>query len=383
MRHRSPRTSFALSLAALIAFPAPAVARPAAAPAGHAPTASARAQSPSQKQASEWKSFRGTVGAYKVQMRLRRDGDALSGTYFYEHARGGRLRLEGTIDGEGRFTLREFDAAGAQTGLFKGTWEREETGDTNINLSGTWSRPDGTRQAGFSLTEMTVAFGGGARILPRALKEADKRKNFEITVEYPQIEGMAAARAAPFNEAARSLAAKEAAEFRKGVADYLADYQGQLPTSLSSYLDLNYYVDYADDRLVSVGFTKDTFYAGAAHPNHETLVLNYDLKAGRALRLADLFRPGSPYLKVISDYCLKELKGGEDDTGAVDYMIDEGAKAVPENYRNWLVKPEGLEITFDPYQVGPYVAGPRYVTIPYKALLKIINPAGPLAQFVK
>lgn len=375
MRHRSPRTSFALSLAALIAFPALAVARSAAAPAGHA-----RAQSPGQKQAGEWKSFRGTVGAYKVQMRLRRDGDALSGTYFYERVRGGGLRLEGTIDGEGRFTLREFDAAGAQTGLFKGTWEREETGDTHINLSGTWSRPDGTRQAGFSLTEMTVAFGGGARILPRALKEADKRKNFEITVEYPQIEGMAAARAAGFNEAARALAAREAAEFRKGVADYLADYQGKLPANLSSFLDLNYYVDYADDRLVSVGFTKDTFYAGAAHPNHETLVLNYDLKAGRALRLADLFRPGSPYLKVISDYCLKELKGGED---LPNEMIDEGAKAVPENYRNWLVKPEGLEITFDPYQVGPYVAGPQYVTIPYKALIRVINPAGPLAPFLK
>jgi hypothetical protein len=328
----------------------------------------------------EWRSFRGTVGAYKVQMRLRRDGDALSGTYFYERVRGGGLRLEGTIDGEGRFTLREFDAAGAQTGLFKGTWEREETGDTNINLSGTWSRPDGTRQTGFSLAEMSVAFSGGARILPRGLKEADKRKNFEITVEYPQIEGMAAARAAGFNEAARALAAKEAAEFRKGVADYLADYQGKLPTNLSSYLDLNYYVDYADDRLVSVGFTKDTFYAGAAHPNHETVVLNYDLKAGRALRLADLFRPGSPYLRVISDYCLKELKGGDD---LPDEMIDEGAKAVPENYRNWLVKPEGLEITFDPYQVGPYVAGPQYVTIPYKALLRVVNPAGPLAPFLK
>jgi hypothetical protein len=61
----------------------------------------------------------------------------------------------------------------------------------------------------------------------------------------------------------------------------------------------------------------------------------------------------------------------------------EGASAKLENYRNWLVKRQGLEITFDPYQVGPYVAGPQYVTIPYKALAKIINPAGPLAPFLK
>jgi Protein of unknown function (DUF3298)/Deacetylase PdaC len=379
MRLRSPRTSFALSLAALIAFPALADTHAVATLAGRAPTAFARAQSPGRKQSGGWKSFRGAVGVYKVQMRLRRSGDALSGTYFYEHVRGGGLRLEGTIDGEGRFTLREFDSAGAQTGLFKGTWGRAED-EPEVSLTGEWSRPDGTRKAEFSLAEMSVAFSGGARILPRELKEADKRKNSEITVEYPQIEGMPAALAAGFNEAARSLAAKEAAEFRKGVADYLADYQGTLPTNLSSFLDLNYYVDYADDRLVSVGFTKDTFYAGAAHPNHETVVLNYDLKAGRALRLADLFRPGSPYLRVISDYCIKELK---DDGGLPDYMIDEGAKASPENYRNWLVKREGLEITFDPYQVGPYVAGPQYVTIPYKALTGVINPAGPLAPFLK
>ena len=380
---RSPRISFALSLAALFAFTALAHTRAGRASACgvRAPGAFAQTQSSGREPSGEWKSFRGTVGKYKVQMRLRRSGDALSGTYFYEHVRGGGLRLEGTVDGEGRFTLREFDAAGAQTGLFKGTWGREEN-EPGVYLTGEWSRPDGAGKAEFSLAEMSVAFSGGARILPRELKEADKRKNFEITIEYPQIEGMAAARAAGFNEAARALAAKEAADFRKGVADYQADYKGA-PPDLSNFLDLNYYVDYADDRLVSVGFTEDTYYAGAAHPNHATVVLNYDLKAGRVLRLADLFRPGSPYLKVISDYCIKELKGDEDDTGAVDYMIDEGAKALAENYRNWLVKREGLEITFDPYQVGPYVAGPHYVTVPYKALIGVINPAGPLAPFLK
>jgi hypothetical protein len=338
----------------------------------------AQSQSQAPKPQGEWKSFRGTLGKYRVQMRLHREGDALAGSYFYEHIRGGRLRLEGTVEGEGRFTLREFDAAGAQTGLFKGTWDSGD--ESGISLAGEWSRPDGTRKAEFSLTENFVAFTGDARLVTRELKDADKRLNLEISIEYPQLEGMPASRAAGFNEAARSLAAKEAADFRKGVADYMADYKGKLPRNLASYLDLGYYVDYADDQLVSVGFTEDSFYAGAAHPNHATVVLNYDLKAGRALRLADLFRPGSRYLKVISDYCIKELKGGED---LADDLIDEGASAKPENYRNWLVKRQGLEITFDPYQVGPYVAGPQYVTVPFKALAAVVNPAGPLAPFVK
>lgn len=338
--------------------------------------AAAQAQSPQPH--DESKSFRGTLGKYRVQMSLRRTGDALSGSYFYEHVRGGRLRLEGALEGGGRFTLREFDPTGAQTGLFKGTWESGD--ESEVSLSGEWSRPDGTRQTEFSLSETYVAFQGDARLITRELKEADKRLNFEISIEYPQLEGATAARAAAFNEAARALAAKEAADFRKGLAEYLADYKDRPPSEVGNYLDLRYYVNYADDRLVSVGFYEDTFYTGAAHPNHSTVVLNYDLKAGRTLRLADLFRPGSRYLKTISDYCIRELKGDSDSDGG---LIEEGASAKPENYRNWLVKRQGLEITFDPYQVGPYVAGPQYVTVPYKALAGVINPAGPLAPFLK
>ena len=150
---------------------------------------------------------------------------------------------------------------------------------------------------------------------------------------------------------------------------------------VNSYLDVGYYVAYADDELLSVGFAEESFYAGAAHPNHATVVLNYDLKAGRALRLADLFQPGSPYLKVISDYCIAKLNGGED-IGDDDW-IKEGAGPKAANYRNWLVRKDGLEITFDQYQVASYAAGPQYVTIPFDALKKIVRPAGPLARFVK
>ena len=362
MTLRIPRIFFALSLAVLFF-----------------PHALASAQTPARGQSGEWKSFRGTVGKNRVQMRLRRAGEALDGSYFYEHSKGGSLRLEGQVGADGHFTLREFDAAGAQTGLFKGTWENDEQ-QQELYLTGQWARPDGTRQTEFSLAEMFLALRAGARIVTREMKDADRRANSEINVEYPQVEGLPAA--AGFNEAARALAAKEAADFRKGVADYRADYKGEKPEGPGNSLDLGYYVDYADDNLISVGFTEDTYYAGAAHPNHATVVLNYDLKAGRKLRLADLFRPGSPYLKTISDYCLKELEGDSDLEGVRD-MITEGASAKLENYRNWLVKRQGLEITFDPYQVGPYAAGPQYVTIPYKALVKIINPAGPLAPLLK
>jgi hypothetical protein len=42
-----------------------------------------------------------------------------------------------------------------------------------------------------------------------------------------------------------------------------------------------------------------------------------------------------------------------------------------------------LKITFDPYQVGPYVAGPHVVVVPYSVLKPIIKPDGLLARFAK
>jgi hypothetical protein len=42
-----------------------------------------------------------------------------------------------------------------------------------------------------------------------------------------------------------------------------------------------------------------------------------------------------------------------------------------------------LWVTFDPYQVAPYAAGPQYVLVPYSALKDIIKADGPIAGLAK
>jgi hypothetical protein len=42
-----------------------------------------------------------------------------------------------------------------------------------------------------------------------------------------------------------------------------------------------------------------------------------------------------------------------------------------------------LGITFDPYQVAAYAAGPQNVLVPFSALKEIIKPDGIVTQFVK
>jgi hypothetical protein len=67
----------------------------------------------------ETRVFRGSIDyKYKIEMRLVRAGDRLSGTYAYEKV-GTNINLSGTIDGKGNFTLRESDNGGNQTGEFR------------------------------------------------------------------------------------------------------------------------------------------------------------------------------------------------------------------------------------------------------------------------
>ena len=64
-------------------------------------------------------------------------------------------------------------------------------------------------------------------------------------------------------------------------------------------------------------------------------------------------------------------------------MIQEGAGPDAQNFRSWTISRKGLSMTFDAYQVGSYAAGPQNVLIPYSVLKDLINPDGPIGQFVK
>src|SRR5436853_6935764 len=90
--------------------------------------------------------FRGTIAAgannLKIEMTLVRDGERVSGSYFYPKV-GKNIELNGTIDKEVNIDLREKDDSGKETGVFKGKWkaavEPNELGMANI--AGKWSRP--------------------------------------------------------------------------------------------------------------------------------------------------------------------------------------------------------------------------------------------------
>lgn len=326
------------------------------------------------------KTFRGAVDNNRLQMTLMRDGDKLSGTYFYQKI-GSDLSLKGSINAQGDFTLQEFDNTGKQTGEFKGKWSEPAGLPTDV-LDGTWAKPNSKETLFFYATEQIIEFNNGLRVATKENKEEHKKPNYSVEVEYPELSGASNSNADKFNQEVRNVVAKETQEFKKGVTEAGTEDMPGNPDG-GSGLQVTYDVMLATDGLMSIVFDVSNYSQGAAHPNKYAFVVNYDLKSGKILKLSDLFKPGSDYLNVISQYSISDLKKNAGQAGYDNEWVEKGAGPESDNYRDWNISKKGLVITFDPYQVASYAEGPKHVLMSYSALKDIIRADGPVASFVK
>lgn len=334
---------------------------------------------------AQTKHFKGSIGSsLDLQMKLVRTGDQLAGSYFYQKI-GTRIDLRGNVDKNGNLTLEEFDKSGKQTGLFKGIWTVDPK-EGFVTLAGNWSKPpsekDSDKKTPFSVHEEPITFTGDVDLVAKQIKESNKKLMYEIDARYPQLTGGSNPNFEKFNQVVRASVTKKVAGFKKDVAPA----EGEEPRpegSMGSDLNISYEVGLAQDDLISILFTVGSYYQGAAHPNTFSEVVNYDLKNGKQLKLADLFKPGAKYLQAIANYCIADLKKQAKDKGLLDEEIQNGAAPNPKNYQSWTITKTGLGINFDAYQVGPYAAGPQYVLVPYSSIKDLINPEGPAGQFAK
>ena len=250
-----------------------------------------------------------------------------------------------------------------------------------MSIAGNWTKPDAQKQTAFSLHEEPINLSGGAEIIAKSIKESNKKLKYEIDVEYPQLMGLLSPGFEKFNHEASRVALRDVSEFKKNLAEDKKDEDAADQSSMpASSLDIGYTVAVANDDVISVLFDIGTYYRGAAHPLSSSLVLNFDVKNRKLLKLADVFKPGSKYLQTISSFSIKDLKKQNQAQGADamldDQTIEHGAAASEENYQSWTITRKGLGITFDAYQVGPYAAGPQYVLVPYAVLKDMIDSGG-------
>lgn len=144
-------------------------------------------------------------------------------------------------------------------------------------------------------------------------------------------------------------------------------------------LDINYRIEYMDYRCISV-YLHNFSYTGGAHPYAFSSSYNYDIEKRKDIMLNDLFEYGYDYLAFLSSYCYKDIKEqyvelGIDPVDVNSFILDGTDPSEPENFDDFNLTDTALIINFDPYEVGPYVAGAFTVVIPYEEFEgKILYP---------
>jgi hypothetical protein len=185
----------------------------------------------------------------------------------------------------------------------------------------------------------------------------------------------AAETAKVFNDAVAEIVQAAVYDFRD---DLIAYHATSTPypeiAEFESFVLFGYEMLWTAASVLSIRFEIASYSAGAAHPNAVHVSLNFDLRSGKVLELSNLFAPDSDYLEVIAAYAAQDLQARD------ALYFPDGALPIKENYTVWNLTEEGLLITFNIYQVMPYVAGPQFVTIPYEELAAIQREDGALTR---
>lgn len=217
------------------------------------------------------------------------------------------------------------------------------------------------------------------KLVTKTQHDENEEQHLVIDANYPEISGDNLTPAAElFNKLINNMVSQEMSRFKKYVSSDMP-HMRNLPEDLKhNSLKIDYDVDVikpGDNAIISVRVSIEGMQAGRAHPYHTNRVVNFDLANSKTLILGDLFKPKANYIKAIATYSNKKLKEKLTDK----WMIDSGTKPIERNFKNWNLESDGIVITFDEYQVAPYVDGTQEVRIPFSVLKNLISPEAPIA----
>jgi hypothetical protein len=279
-------------------------------------------------------------------------------------------------------------AAGQDARASRGSARPSPAAPAPPNAAAATPTPDAppfpARERGADAFEPFVRLSGGRRFESREDGRKPARKDLVVGADYPVLLGDGGRAAREFNRRARAIAVGE-------VTPYLGD--GPDPEKakhphwkdVEEHLHVSHKVVFASDELVSVFFYVTGYNWGAGHGYHQPLTFNFDLKAGRELKLARLFKPGSGHLRRIAELCAEDLSRqyarqfGRPDPFGKGATLVEGLRPKADNFKSWVVTRDGLVFIFEEYQVVAYADGEPKVLIPFDRLSDIIDPRGPLA----
>jgi hypothetical protein len=129
-----------------------------------------------------------------------------------------------------------------------------------------------------------------------------------------------------------------------------------------------------DSMVLSIKHSVSVYHCGAAHGHSRAVTRSYFKNPLYRFELIDVFEPRSKYLEFLSQHSYDFLMRAE---GRSEEWVRRGTQPDIKSFQAFNVTRFGLRLTFDPYQVDCFGAGPQIVDISYEDLTPHLNSRMP------
>lgn len=340
------------------------------------------------------KTFVGYINKVPVKLQLTNVNNQLRGNFAYKN------NFENTYipdsnyifgsNKNGAITLNTNEGNTNNT-YFKGKLlSSKMNGVTNYELNGIWQDKMRLMNQKVELKQLDLTADMGNPIVNQFKTTQSAANFYNTSASYPLFAGKnLTAHEVKINKTIESFVQTQVSAFEKSTtqSNKQENYKG-LGIDANVF-NLENMVTSSHPKLLSIRFMMFEMNYHAAHPNTNYASLNFNTQTGKQVTLAELFKPGSDYLNVISTIIRPELlKKLYPNLKTIDVKnpdvewVYEGTKPDIKNYPVWNVYEGKLMITLPAYQVAAYVYGPQTIMIPFTKLKKIAKPGGIISEAI-
>ncbi len=139
----------------------------------------------------------------------------------------------------------------------------------------------------------------------------------------------------------------------------------------------------SDENIFSYGVNRYVF-MGGAHGLNTRNYFNFNLKNGKRITEADLYKPGfeNALSELIKVRMIEERKENPE-LEPIERLEDSDywVEAIKPN-GNFYITDQSINYVFNPYEIGPYYMGQTEVTLPFARLSQILKPNGLIEYLV-
>ncbi|MFC5648526.1 DUF3298 domain-containing protein [Paenibacillus solisilvae] len=179
------------------------------------------------------------------------------------------------------------------------------------------------------------------------------------TIYYPQITGLS-------NRAVQDQMNRAII----GLASYLRQEQLKVQTGTNMQMIGHYEIKTNERGILSLILSNYAYSTPMAHGNTIAKSLTFDVNTGKLYSLADLFKPGSDYVSVLSKQISAQLKER-------DLPLLNGFTAISPN-QDYYLADKAIVVYFQLYEITPYYVGFPMFPISVYTLQSITAEGGPL-----